>query len=438
MDMKQKPSIMNGIWLFLIISSLAAAAFTGKMEATSKASFDAGKSAVTLAIGLVGIMALWLGIMKVAEQGGLMLLIARWLRPVMVRLFPDVPAEHPAMSAMIMNFSANVMGLGNAATPLGIKAMQELDKINPQKGTATNAMCYFLAINTSGLAILPTGIMAIRAAAGSQSPGAIFFPTLVTHACVLTVALTVGWFLYRRHKDGMSVAPADGAASAAGPDDVKEPAPELTKPGRAGAYVVAALIGLFAAGLGLEIWRHSSSAAALAEFGKQFASFWFILVFMALLLLYGYFRGVKVYEVLVDGAREGFTTAIRIIPYLVAILVAIAMFRASGAFDLFVAAVNPLMSLIGMPADVLPIALLRPLSGTGAFGVTVEVINRDPNGFVGYLASVMYGGYDTTFYILAIYFGSVGIQRIRWALPAGLLVDASGILTALVVCRLLF
>jgi spore maturation protein SpmA len=385
-------------------------------------------------------MALWLGIMKVAEAGGLMRLIARWLRPVMVRLFPDVPAEHPAMSAMIMNFSANILGLGNAATPLGIKAMQELDTLNPTRGTATNAMCYFLAINTSGLAILPTGIMAIRAAAGSQSPGAIFFPTLLTHVCVLTVALTLGWFLYRRNPDGMSITPAVKATtSPSGGEQTTSDAPaELSPPGRVSAYIFAGLIGLFVAGLGWAIWQHATSAAALAEFGKQFLSYWLILVFMCVLLLFGYFRGVKVYEVMVEGAKEGFNTAIRIIPYLVAILVGIAMFRSSGAFDVFVAAVKPLTSLIGMPPDALPIALLRPLSGTGAFGVTVEVINRDPNGFLGYLASVMYGGYDTTFYILAIYFGSVGIQRVRWALAAGLIVDAAGIFAALLVCRLLY
>jgi spore maturation protein SpmA len=438
--MKQKPSVMNVIWLFLIMSSLAAAAFTGRMEEMSKATFDSAKNAVTLAIGLIGIMALWLGVMKVAEAGGLMQVLGRWLRPVMVRLFPDVPAEHPAMSAMIMNFAANILGLGNAATPLGIKAMQELDTLNPEKGTATNAMCYFLAINTSGLAIFPLGVMAIRSSAGCLDPAAIFLPTILTTACSTGAAILIGWFLYRRSKDGQSRVPAVApvAKDASASEAATIAAPELVKPGRVGAYIFAALIGVLIAGFGLELQRSIASREALSAFGQQFLSFWFVAIFMATLLLFGYYRGVKVYEVMVDGAKDGFSTATRIIPYLVAILVGIGMFRASGAFDVFVMVVQPLTTLIGMPPDVLPVALLRPLSGTGAFGVTVELVNRFPNDFVGYLASTMYGGFDTTFYILAIYFGAVGIQKVRWALPLGLIADVVGVLAAVGICRVLW
>jgi len=439
--MKQKPSVMNVIWLFLIVSSLAAAAFTGRMEEMSRATFDSAKSAVTLAIGLIGIMALWLGVMKVAETGGLMQVIGRWLRPVMVRLFPDIPAEHPAMSAMIMNFAANILGLGNAATPLGIKAMQELDTLNPEKGTATNAMCYFLAINTSGLAIFPLGVMAVRASAGSLDPAAIFLPTILTTACSTGAAILIGWFLYRRSKDGVSRVPSaapSASTDASTPAPAGNAAPDLVKPGRVGAYIFAALIGILIAGFGLELWQAWTSRAALTAFGQQFLSFWFVSIFMATLLLFGYYRGVKVYEVMVDGAKDGFSTATRIIPYLVAILVGIGMFRASGAFDVFVMVVQPLTSLIGMPPDVLPVALLRPLSGTGAFGVTVELVNRFPNDFIGYLASTMYGGFDTTFYILAIYFGAVGVQKVRWALPLGLIADVVGVLAAVGICRVLW
>jgi spore maturation protein SpmA len=439
--MDKKPAVINIIWLSLILIATVVAAYTGKMEAMTKASFDAAKNAVTLAIGLIGVMALWLGIVKVAEAAGLMEIIARALRPLMIRLFPEVPAEHPAMSAMIMNFAANALGLGNAATPLGIKAMMELDRLSPVKGQASNAMCLFLAINTSNISILPLGVIGIRAAAGAANPAAIFLPTLIATSISTMVAVIAAKLLATR-EEPMLAAPKDpdstkGLAEsdqAAGMGQNLPAATNLSPPGQLGRgfiwLVILALLGGFLYQFGL--------APSKLAFFKTLYSFWLIPLLMSSLLIFGFLKGVKVYETLCDGAKDGFDTAKRIIPYLVAIMVAVAMFRESGAFDFFIALVSPVTNLIGMPADALPMVLMRPLSGSGAFGILTEVVNRDPNGFTSFLVSTLQGSTETTFYILAVYFGSVGISKTRHALPAALIADAAGTLAALLICHLAY
>lgn len=437
--MKNRPAAINLIWLFMILLATVVASYNGTMKEMLDASFESAKSSVNLAIGLIGVMALWLGLMKVAEAGGLMRLIARAIRPVMVRLFPDVPAEHPAMSAMIMNMSANALGLGNAATPMGIKAMMELDRLNPDKGGATNAMCLFLAINTSSVTLLPLGVIGVRASAGAAEPASILIPTLVATICSTAAAIVASKifvYLKRREMPVETVAlhqagTLEGTTTDCNEEETKE---TLQPPGRIGTWAAIAMILAFAGGL---IYRVTTSDDG-AALGKEILSYWLVPAIMCGLLLFGYLRGVKVYEVATAGAKEGFQVAVKIIPFLVMILVAIGMFRASGAFDLMVSVLQPITSLIGMPADALPMALMRPLSGSGAFGIMSEVVGRDPNSFSSFLVSSMQGSTETTFYVLAVYFGSIGVVRTRHAIAAALLADATGIMAALAMCHLMY
>ncbi|MEN8140325.1 MAG: nucleoside recognition domain-containing protein [Thermodesulfobacteriota bacterium] len=432
---KQSPSAINIIWLALVLTATLTAAYTGRMDEVTRASFEAAKGGVTLAIGLIGPMALWLGIMKVAEAGGLMAMVARGVRPLMIRLFPEVPAEHPAMSAMIMNMAANALGLGNAATPMGIKAMQELEKLAPEKGTATNAMCLFLAINTSSVTILPLGVITVRAAAGATSPAAILIPSLIATLCSTCVAILTAKIMASR---APLVVPPQGSEGS--DEKIKYPEQEkfdLHPPGPWGrGFIWLCGLGL-AGGVAYNLFTNPPEKW-LATSHLATVSSWLIPLLIAGLLTFGYLRGVKVYEVLTDGAKEGFHTAVRIIPFLVAIFVAIGMFRASGAMDIMVKLLSPLTSLIHMPAEALAMALMRPLSGSGAFGIMSEMVNQGPDSFLSFLVSTMQGSTETTFYVLAVYFGAVGIKRSRHALAAALCADGAGILAAVLICNLWF
>jgi len=442
---KPRAAAMNHVWFFLVLVAILAAAFGGAMEALLDASFAAAKSAVQLSIGLIGVMALWLGLMKVGERAGLLRILARAIRPIMVRLFPQVPGDHPAMSAMVMNMSANALGLGNAATPMGIKAMMELDRLNSVKGRATDAMCLFLAINTSNVTLLPLGVIGVRAAAGSSEPAAVIVPTLLATFCSTLAAIAAARFLARMHRDTDS-APQDLAMENGSPipedsnllKDATNPnpedLPELHPPGSVTRWVCLLLAAAFLAAMILR----TVQADSLQEAAREILSYWLVPLIMGGLLMFGHLRGVAVYEAATEGAKEGFQVAVRIIPFLVMILVAVGMFRASGAFDLMVRLVGPLTSLIGMPPDALPMALMRPLSGSGAFGIMSETVHHAPDSFSAFLVSTMQGSTETTFYVLAVYFGAVGITRTRYALAAALLADATGILSALVFCRLFF
>jgi spore maturation protein SpmA len=397
------------------------------MESLSKAMVDSAGGAVDLSIGLVGVMTLFLGLMKVAEAGGLLKIIARLIRPLMVKLFPDVPAEHPAMGAMILNLSANVMGLGNAATPFGIRAMQELDKLNPFPGTATDAMALFLAINTSSVTLLPTGVIALRAAAGSADPAGIFPTTLFATTCSTAVGIISAKLLCRLHRRRPAPAPDDPAA---GKPIESEPArtEEAPEAPYAGWVSTLALIAVL------------SLIPLTVAYGKTLAP-WIMPGLMAGFLLFGAVRRVRVYEVFVDGAKEGFQVALRIIPYLVAILAAAGMFRASGAMEAMVALIGPWTAWVGLPAEALPMALMRPLSGSGAFAVLASIINDPaigPDSYTGYLVSTLQGCTETTFYVLAVYFGAVQVRRIRYTLAAGLLADLAGIMASVAACSYLF
>ena len=391
------------------------------MEILSKAMITSAGGAVELAIGLVGVMALFLGLMKVAEAGGMLTILARLIRPLMVKLFPDVPAEHPAMGAMILNLSANMLGLGNAATPFGIRAMQELDKLNPQRGTATDAMALFLAINTSSVTLLPSGVIALRAAAGSSDPAAIL-PTTLFATIGSTAVAVVAAKLYQR----LFPLKVDAEASLQQvPSDNGEE--ETLKDADKGYPLWISLVALisFAALIPVSV-----------SYGRSISP-WIIPALMVGFLGFGLVRRVRVYEVFVEGAKDGFRVALRIIPYLVAILVAVDMLRASGALNAMVGLLSGITGRFGLPAEALPMALMRPLSGSGAYGILASIINDPaigPDSYTGYLVSTLQGSTETTFYVLAVYFGAVQVRRIRHSLAAGLTADVAGVIFAVLAC----
>ncbi|MBN2789709.1 MAG: spore maturation protein [Candidatus Delongbacteria bacterium] len=426
--MKEKTSPINTIWLGMILISVVVAAYTGHMEEITKASFDSAKSAVTLAIGLIGAMALWLGLMKVLEAAGALNFISKLIYPVMKRLFPHIPEGHAALSAIIMNVSANMLGLGNAATPIGIKAMKELDEINPKKGTATDSMVLFLAINTSSVTILPLGVITIRAVAGADSPANIIIPAILATIVSTTVAiLACKFFSDKSNVENVKAEP------------VKETSEEVKEPkDRSQLYKVIIFV-IFSVLIAVSIAINMTKVETITfdTFFKGFSN-WLVPLLIAVFLLVGYIKNVKVYEVLTDGAKEGFNTAVRIIPFMVAIFVAIGMFRSSGALDIFAMVISPVTDFIGMPADVLPLAIIRPLSGSGSFGIMSEIINNDPNSFSSYLASIMQGSTETTFYVVAVYFGAVGIVKTRHVIKAALLADLAGITASLIFAKIFF
>jgi spore maturation protein SpmA len=399
------------------------------MEALSKAMIDAATGSVDLAIGLVGVMTLFLGLVKVAEAGGMLTILARLIRPVMVRLFPDVPPEHPAMGAMILNLSANALGLGNAATPFGIRAMQELDTLNEQRGTATNAMALFLAINTSSVTLLPTGVIALRAAAGSVDPGGIL-PTTLVATIGSTVTAIVAAKLYQRFFPVKKTAAAGLRAPT--PDTGTDIPPSDPMPSQASGYPVWVTV--------MALCALAALVPVTVLYGKAIAP-WIIPGLMVFFLGFGAIRRVRIYEVFVEGAREGFQVAIKIIPYMVAILVAVGMLRASGALETAVTWLGQWTQRVGLPAEALPMALLRPLSGSGAYGILAAIINDPaigPDSYTGYLVSTLQGSTETTFYVLAVYFGAVQIKRIRHSLATALTADLAGLVFAVIICAYLY
>ena len=396
-----------------------------KMKEVTNSALDYAGTAVNIAIGLIGIMALWLGVMKVAEEAGLIKIIASAVKPITKRLFPDVPHDHPAMGSMIMNISANMLGLGNAATPFGLKAMEELEKLNPNKGTATNAMCTFLTVNTAGLTLIPATAIAIRASAGSSDPALIIGTSIFGAVCATTVGITASKILEKF--------PIKKGEFGNWISSLKKPLLILGLVIM--VLVLLALSGLMSGFLSLFSFLSPDLFKSVIQIISILAIPMLILVFIG----YGAIKKVKIYEVFVEGAKEGFNVAVRIIPYLVAMLVAIGIFRAGGAMEWFIAGLTPLTNIIGMPAEALPMALMRPLSGSGSLGIMAEIMAvHGPDSFIGILTSTFFGSTETTFYVLAVYFGSVNIRNTRHALAAGLLADISGILGAVFIVKLLF
>lgn len=425
---------MNHVWIILLLTGILVGAFNGRLEEVGKASFQGARQAVDLALGLIGAMTLWLGLMKVAEKAGLMAVLARLITPVMGGLFKDVPPGHPAMGAMVMNLAANMMGLGNAATPLGIRAMQELERLNTRKGEATDAMCLFLAINTSSVTLLPLGVMAVRAAAGAADPGRIILPTLLATCCSTGVAVASAALLrriWRRAHQEVRLPNTGNVPEPQGASFVETPLPASPTGWRRWA-----LPGYTLAFVSALVWGMVNSKGYQGSF--QDLQHGLIPFLMGFLALYGMTRRVPVYEALCEGGKEGFQVALRIIPYLVAVLVVVAIFRESGALGLLTLPLEPMLGLVGMPPDLVPLALVRPLSGSGAFAIMTEIVSRSPNSLEAFMASIMQGSTDTTFYILAVYFGAVGISRIKYALWACLAGDAAGIMASVIAGNLFY
>ena len=441
--------MLNAIWLTLALCALFVAMLGGggELKSVVDAIFVSAKSAVQLVIGLVGVMVFFLGLMRIAFDAGLRDVIARWLTPVTRRLFPDVPADHPAMGAMIMNMSSNVLGMGNAATPFGLKAMSELSRLNGHSGSASNAMVLFLAINASAITLLPPlGTVGVRAAANSVDPWAIWMPTLFATICS-TVAAVVAYLLLGRlpifrHRPELPGDPSaqnwdisdDQDDAAARPDlDPESPGRRLARR----ATVLAAVL-LTVTLIGRDFVSTLTTEGILIAF-RSVLQIWALPALLIAVLLYGFAKRVRVYDSMVNGGRDALDVAVKIVPYLVVILVAVAMLRASGALDVVIGIIDPWTSRVGVPAEVLPMALIRPLSGSGALGVMGEILEaHGPDSFIGLLTCTLMGSTETTFYILAVYLGAAGVVDGRHALFACLVGDISGFIAAVAACHFFF
>ena len=408
--------VLNYIWIaFFLIAFVIATVrlvFMGDTEvfpAILNSTFDTSKTAFEISLGLTGVLSLWLGIMKIGEKGGVINVVARVLSPVFTRLFPDIPKGHPVTGSIFMNVAANMLGLDNAATPLGLKAMEQLQELNPKKDTATNPMIMFLVLNTSGLTLIPVSIMVYRAQMGAAQPTDIFVPILLA-TFFSTLAGIVFTSLYQRiNLINRTMLLTLGGMSA----------------------VVAAIIWGFAQMDKAQMNVVSNSVANIL-----------LMLIIVMFILAGMRKKVNVYDAFIEGAKDGFTTAVRIIPYLVAILVGIGVFRASGAMDMLVDGIKWTVAALGGNTDfvgALPTALMKPLSGSGARGMMVDAMSTyGADSFVGRLSCIFQGSTDTTFYILAVYFGSVGIRYTRHAVACGLLADLAGVIAAIAICYLFF
>lgn len=380
------------------------------MQHMNQAMLDASSQAITLALGLIGVMMLFLGLIKILEQGGALAAMARLLYPLFKPLFPEIPPEHPAMGAMMMNLSANILGLGNAATPFGIRAMQSLNQLNPNPGTATNAMILFLVINTTCVTVLPTKIIAMRSAAGSVDPAGVI-PTILTASLIATVlAVFLTKFIQRFFPTSALVSQIQ--------DNPASPPPETSPaPLWATLLTLSLLISL---------------VPITILYGHYFSA-WVIPTITIAIFSFGMLKKIKIYECFIEGAKEGFDVAIKIMPYLVAILLAVAMFRESGGLDYLTQLLGQYTHHLGLPPEALPMALLRPFSGSGSFGLLASVLN-DPNlgpdSYVGYLVSTLMGTTETSFYVLAVYFGAVQIKQFRHAVIAAVIADIIGVVCA--------
>lgn len=438
--------MLNFIWLGMIVLAVVLAGANDHLKEVNAAAFDSAKNAVmNLALPLVGTMALWLGLMRLAEKSGLVQLLARALRPFLRFLFPDVPATHPAMGSMVMNFSANMLGLANAATPLGLRAMKDLARLNPHPGTASNAMCTFLAINTSSIQLIPASTIALLASAGSKNPTSIVGTALISTfiAAVVGVSsakLLQGLPVFRIPQTPAPDTTVPEAASEKNDTPASEATLSLAAPTLRPASIIAVLLIV-----GFFVFLLLTTSSGLPHDQASFVNFIqsvsvlaipFLILFMT---VFAATQGIRVYEEFVNGAKEGFETGIRIIPYLVAMLVAMGMFRASGGIDLITQAIGPTLERIHFPSELLPLALIRPLSGSGANGIFADLLKTyGPDHLLSRTAGTLIGSTETTFYVLAVYFGSVGIQRTRHAVLAGLLADLTGIVVSVWVCRWVF
>lgn len=408
--------VLNYIWIafFLIAFVVAAVRLvfmgdTGVFPAIINSTFDSAKTAFDISLGLTGVLSLWLGIMKIGELGGVINMFSRVLSPLFSKLFPDIPKGHPVTGSIFMNLAANMLGLDNAATPLGLKAMEGLQELNTKKDTASNPMIMFLVLNTSGLTIIPISIMVYRAQLGAAQPTDVFVPILLA-TFFSTLAGIIAVSVYQKiNLLNRTILLFLGGAS------------------------------LFIAGI---IYFFTTLSREMIDIYSTTTANVFLFLIIIGFILAGIRKKVNVYDAFVEGAKEGFTTAVRIIPYLVAILVAIGVFRASGSMDYIINGVATLVGWCRIDSEfvaALPTAIMKPLSGSGARGLMVDAMTTyGADSFVGRMACIFQGSTDTTFYILAVYFGSVGISKTRHAVPCGLLADLAGIISAIFICYLFF
>lgn len=408
--------VLNYIWIAFFLVAFVVATIKllvyGDVEVFPEmmgSTFDMARLGFEISLGLTGVMTLWLGLMKVGENGGVVRIMAKAVGPLFRKLFPDIPRDHPVTGSIMMNLSANLLGLDNAATPLGLKAMTQLQELNPKKDTASNPMIMFLVLNTSGLTLIPISIMVYRAQLGAADPSDIFIPILLatffsTVAGIVAVSVMQKINLFNK--------------------------------------VILAYLGGFAVLVLLILWYFSTipqeQISVVSSVASNVILFSIIISFISLAL----YRKVNVYESFIEGAKDGFKIAIKIIPYLVAILVAIGVFRTSGAMDFLIDGIGMMVAALGINNDfvpALPTALMKPLSGAGARGMMVDAMNTfGPDSFVGRLASTFQGSTDTTFYVLAVYFGSVNIRNIRYAVQCGLIADVAGMIAAIFIAYLFF
>ncbi len=407
--------VLNWIWIaFFVIAFLMAAGktlLTGDLQVWSdimNSSFSQAAFAFEVSLGLTGVLTLWMGIMKIGERGGVIEFFGRLISPFFSRLFPGIPKGHPAMGAIFMNISANMLGLDNAATPMGLRAMQEMQTLNNRKDTATDAMIMFLVLNSSGLCLIPISIMMYRAQGGAANPTDVFIPILIATAAATLVGLIALCLKQRIRMDGVIWSWLGGIA-----------------------VVVAGVT-----------WWFSSLPADKVQLYSTFAANFILFAVIIAFIGAGIKKKIRVYDVFIEGAKDGFKTAVTIIPYLVAILVAIGMFRASGALDIFTGWVEQAVAFMGFDTQwvgALPTMLMKPLSGSGSCAMMLDVMAANgPDAFVSKLAGAVRGSTDTTFYILAVYFGSVGVSRTRYAAGYALLADITGAVAAVVVAYLFF
>ena len=408
--------VLNYIWVaFFLVAFIIAAGkllllgdyevFPAMMDST----FSSSKTAFEISLGLTGVLSLWMGVMKVGEKGGVVNVLARLLSPVFTKLFPDIPKGHPVTGSIFMNIAANMLGLDNAATPLGLKAMEQMQELNTKKDTASNPMIMFLVLNTSGLTLIPVSIMVYRAQMGAAQPTDIFIPILLATFCSTLVGITVTSLFQRINLLNRTILLTLGGACA----------------------LVAAVI-----------WGFSQMDSETMNLWSTTVANILLMTIITGFIVAGVRKKVNVYDAFIEGAKDGFTTAVRIIPYLVAILVGIGVFRASGAMDMLIGGLRACVDACGVDAqwvDAMPTALMKPLSGSGARGMMVDAMTTyGADSFVGRLSSIFQGSTDTTFYILAVYFGSVGVSKTRHAVTCGLLADLAGILAAIAICYLFF
>lgn len=407
--------VLNYIWIafFLIAFAFGIVGLimgdTTLFQKMVDATFDSSKTAFEVSLGLTGVLALWLGIMKIGEKAGIVNVLARMLSPVFTKLFPDIPKNHPVMGSIFMNIASNMLGLDNAATPTGLKAMAQMQELNTKKDTATNPMIMFLVLNTSGLTIIPTSILAFRSANGAAQPTDVFIPILLATA-VATIAGIIITSLWQRIN--------------------------LLQP-----VLLATIFGLVGS-VGLVIWGFGQMDESTMNTVTSVASNLILMSIIVVFIGAGLLRKINVYDAFIEGAKDGFTTAVRIIPYLVAILVGVGVFRASGAMDMCIGGIRWTLEQCHVNTDfvgALPTALMKPLSGSGARGLMLEAMQTyGADSFVGRLSCIFQGSTDTTFYILAVYFGSVSIRYTRHAVACGLLADLAGVIAAIGICYIFF